>query len=140
MKLDEFLSLQVHTRKSPTHPEHDLQVACLQWFNYQYPRLRGLLFAVPNGAMLNGTLLQRQRAGKRLKDEGMVAGVADLLLLVPNQHYHGLCIEMKTAKGRQSPSQKDWQRRVEGRGYHYIVVRGLDDFVDAIEEYVKFAI
>ena len=29
--------------------EHRLQCACVRWFGYQHPELRGLLFAVPNG-------------------------------------------------------------------------------------------
>lgn len=32
------------------HPESDLQANCIKWFRYQYPALKLLLFAVPNGS------------------------------------------------------------------------------------------
>ena len=86
--------------------EHNLQCACVRWFNYQWPEYRGLLFAVPNGGARS-----KATAGK-LKAEGVVAGVADLILLVPKQWAFALCIEMKTEKGRQSPEQMELQRKV----------------------------
>ena len=76
-------------------PEHQLQCACVRWFRYAHADLSPLLFAVPNGGRRDHI------TGARLKAEGVVAGVADLLLLVPSQQHHALCIEMKTAKGRQ---------------------------------------
>jgi len=121
--------------------EHKLQCACVQWFNIQHRDLRGLLFAVPNGGARS-----KATAGM-LKAEGVVPGVADLILLVPRcfkahdddgwyNTIHGLCIEMKTAKGRQSPEQKAWQVIVEAKGYQYAVCRSFDDFVRTINEYL----
>lgn len=99
--------------------EHNLQCACVRWFTYQHPELAGLLFAVPNGGARS-----KATAG-RLKAEGVVAGVADLILLVPRPApaypYLALCIEMKTKTGRQSPEQKEWQAKVESHGYKYAV-------------------
>lgn len=116
--------------------EHQIQSACVRWFAYQHPELKGLLFAVPNGGARN-----KATAGK-LKAEGVVAGVADLILLVPRiKDYkpiiHALCIEMKTAKGRQSPDQKGWQARVEDFGYKYAVCHSLDEFIDTVEAYLR---
>ena len=99
--------------------EHHLQTACVGWFRIQYPHLATLLFAVPNGGARN------EITGARLKDEGVTAGVADLLLLVPNGTHHGLAIEMKTRTGRQSESQRMWQAAVEAQGYRYEVVRDV---------------
>lgn len=113
-----------------THIESNLQKTCVKWFRYQFPRYRNLLFAVPNGGARSAV------TGAILKAEGVLAGVADLLLLVPNKKYHGLCIEMKTAKGRQSQSQKDWEKAVTLQGYKYIVVRSADQFVKEIMEYL----
>lgn len=111
------------------HEESNLQIACVRWFRLQYPSLAPLLFSVPNGG-------RRDRVtGAILKAEGAVAGVADLLLLVPNIHRHGLCIEMKTPKGRQSPEQKAWQKAVESFGYKYAVVRYFEEFRDLILDY-----
>ena len=33
--------------------EERLQVSCVNWFDYQYPQYRQLLFAVPNGGSRN---------------------------------------------------------------------------------------
>lgn len=122
--------------------EHIIQSACVQWFNLQHRELRGLLFAVPNGGARS-----KATAGK-LKAEGVVAGVADLILLVPRcfkahddegwyNTVHALCIEMKTPVGHQSPEQKEWQRLIEEHGYKYAVVRSLDEFIDVVENYLS---
>lgn len=107
------------------HPEHQLQTACFQWFNLQYPEFRGLLFAVPNGG-------GRSRIeAALLKAEGVVAGVADMLLLVPSKGYAGLCIEFKAATkaAHQSEAQKKWERLINKHGaYKYTVVRTFEEF------------
>ena len=122
--------------------EHKLQCACVKWFAYQHPELQGLLFAVPNGSYRN-----KATAGK-LKAEGVVAGVADLILLVPVSKpchddagwwytLHGLCIEMKTKTGRQSPEQKAWAEKVLLKQYEYALCRSLDDFIATVEGYLN---
>ena len=122
--------------------EHNIQAACVRWFNLQWPEYRGLLFAVPNGGARS-----KATAGK-LKAEGVVPGVADLILLVPRcvkahddegwyNTIHALCIEMKTAKGRQSPEQKGWQEMVEAHGYKYAVCHSLDEFMDVVNGYLR---
>ena len=64
--------------------------------------------------------------------------MADLILLVPNANYHALLIEMKTPKGRQSDSQRAWQRAVAGNDdYLYVVCRSLDEFIREVETYLK---
>ena len=120
--------------------EHNIQCACVRWFNYQWPEYRGLLFAIPNGGARS-----KATAGK-LKAEGVVAGVADLILLMPKcikakdegwyNTIHALCIEMKTAKGRQSPEQKGWQEMVEAHGYKYAVCHSLDEFMAVVNGYL----
>lgn len=35
--------------------------------------------------------------------------------------------ELKAPKGRQSDTQKDWQKRVEALGHKYVLVRSLQD-------------
>lgn len=72
-----------------------------------------------------------------MKAEGVTAGVADLLLLVPTDRHHGLCVEMKTAKGRQRDSQRAWQAEVEAQGYKYVICRSFDDFRAEIRGYLS---
>ena len=113
------------------HIESSIQRQCVAWFRLQHPRYALLLVANANG-------------GKRshieaaiMKGEGVTAGVADLTLYLPNSEHHGLCIEMKTAKGRQSEHQKLWQKLVQGAGYRYKVCHSLEEFQDLIREYLK---
>lgn len=111
--------------------EHQTQCACVRWFRYQYAEYSMLLFAVPNGGARDAV------TGAKLKAEGVVAGVADLFLSIPSSLYHGLYIEMKTANGKQSKSQKIFQQRVEAMGYRYAIVRSFDEFVVEIRKYLN---
>ena len=121
-------------RRSPRQEESRLQQACVRLFALRWPRLEGLLLAVPNGGRRDAT------TGARLKKEGVVAGVSDLLLLAPSPAgAHGLCIEMKTPSGRQSPAQRAWQQKVEARGYRYALCRSLEEFASTVEAYLQGA-
>ena len=112
------------------HNESNIQIACVRWFRMQHPKLARLLFAVPNGGARNAV------TGAILKAEGVVPGVADLLLLVPAGPYHGLCIEMKTKTGMQSDSQTEWMTEGTEQGYAYSVCRSFADFVETINTYL----
>ena len=101
----------------------------MQWFRLRYPSYGKLLFHVPNGGQRN------KITAAILKREGVVAGVADLILLVPNDKHHGLCVEMKTPKGRQTDNQKEWEALVVDQGYEYRIARDLDDFMTIVYEY-----
>lgn len=120
------------TRKRPAEEEHRIQCACVRWFSLQYPRLHGRLFAVPNGGRRDAV------TAAKLKAEGVVAGVADLILLKSNRDYGALLIEMKTLKGKQRDSQKEWQNTVcADEEYKYVVCRSFDDFKREVDDYLK---
>ena len=119
------------------HDEHNIQVAFVRIFRLKYPALRSLLFAVPNGAKLSGTPLQRAKAWKRLEAEGALPGAADLFLAVPSGDLCGLFIEMKTPKGRQSDVQKAFEAAVVGNGYGYAMPRSVDEALRVVGQYLK---
>ena len=119
------------SRKKYRNDEHKLQVSMVNWFRLQYPSMRHNLFAVPNGGRRDAA------TGRILKDEGVLAGVSDLILLKSNQHYGALLIETKTKKGTQRESQKEWESKITADGYKYVVVRSLDDFIKEVEDYFK---
>lgn len=52
------------------------------------------------------------------------SGVGDLLAMRDGE---GVVIEVKTHKGRQRKSQKEFQTACEERGVQYILARSLDD-------------
>lgn len=112
------------------HAESRLQQSCVRYFRLAYPQYAYLLFAVPNGGA------RGKVEASIMKKEGIVAGVADLILLVPRQGFGSLCIEMKTQTGSQRLSQKTWQQEAEKNGNRYVVVRSFDQFRNAVTEYL----
>jgi len=104
--------------------EDALQQKCIFWFHNEFPDLRGLLFAVPNGGTRNA------REGQKLKRTGVVAGVSDLILLYDN---YAILLEAKTETGVQSKKQKDWQEKVENQGLDYYLFRSLKEFKSIIK-------
>jgi hypothetical protein len=131
MTYEEMMNLQHSARRPSRDIEHGLQVACVNVFRRLYPSLAPVLFAVPNGG-------RRDKAtGARLKDEGVVAGVSDLILLHRTERFGALCMELKTPTGRQSESQREWQKMAENHGNKYVVVRSVKDMTDAVADYLK---
>jgi hypothetical protein len=118
-------------RKKPVHRESQLQRECVKWFRLQYPALGHMLFAVPNGGSRNA------REAGIMKDEGVVPGVSDLILLLPRKGYGSLCLECKTPDGQQSYNQAAWQGSCEASGNKYVIFRSVDDFIKIVNWYLK---
>lgn len=106
------------------HQESILQSACVRWFRLQYPNL--VIYAVPNGGSRN------VREAQRLKAEGVLAGVADLVIMLPQGK--SLYIEMKVKGNKQTDNQKDFQKIAETLGYKYYVCYSFDEFKAIIEK------
>lgn len=86
---------------------------------------------MPNGGRRDAV------TGARLKAEGVIAGVSDLILLKSNRRHGALLIEMKRPGGRQSARQKWWQQAVTAADeYKYVVCRTLDDFMREVRSYI----
>ena len=111
--------------------ESQIQKACVEWFRKRYPDVGGAFHSVPNGGARNVW------TGKILKDEGAVSGVADLELLIPRHGYASLSIEMKTATGKQSKSQKDYAKSIVRYKNKYMVCHSVEEFQQAIIEYLE---
>jgi hypothetical protein len=109
--------------------ESILQQNCIIAFRYQYPLLANRLWAVPNGGWRNIA------TAVRLKKEGVISGVPDLVLSIPRQGYGALFIEMKAAKGRLSPAQIDFIKS-HGSDYKFVVIRSVDEFLREIKAYL----
>lgn len=112
-------------------PEDVIQQKCVIWFRNNYGlkthNPRYLLFSVPN-------------SGKDVKEQsykkatGMMSGVADLILLMPNGKT--IFVEMKTEKGIQSPTQKEFETAVINLGFNYILCRSFEHFQREIQELI----
>lgn len=115
--------------------ESTLQKSCVYWYRLQYRKTWMLLFSVPNGAYLQGDSVARAKQWKRLKAEGAVEGVSDLFLAVSGPlGANGLFIEMKTEEGKQTDTQKLFERAVTEAGFGYEVCRSLEQFQDIVNQ------
>ena len=135
MTKDEYITLiQKHNGKSkpkkkPAQPESKMQQECVKWFRFQYPN--HVLFAIPNGGSRNAI------EAAKLKREGVLSGVADLFLSCARKGLHGLYIELKVGKNKQSPNQIAFEIKVVKEGYGYKVVYSFDEFREVINGYLK---
>lgn len=113
------------------HIEDTLQKNCVAWFSLQWREYAGLLHHSPNGGKRNAT------ETAKFKAMGVRAGFPDLGLYVARHGFHGLFIELKTAKGRQTENQVFFQAMLEEQGYRYEVVRSLEEFRKLVNEYLS---
>lgn len=105
--------------------ESQLQQQIFIWFknNYQINK-KGFIFSIPNGGSRN--ILE----AKTLKATGVVAGVSDLIILMPNRC---IFVELKTETGNQSDKQKDFENVVSDLGFEYYLIRSLEEFKSIIK-------
>lgn len=119
--------------------ESRLQQQCVYWFRTQYPHY-AMLMTHPINEGSGHSEIDRMRQAIH-KKEGTVRGVPDLLLFMPAVYnaltYFGLGIEVKTATGRQSQEQKDYQKIFEAAGYKYVIVRSLEEFKQVVNDWIE---
>lgn len=98
------------------------------------PQLKWL-FAIPNGGDRN------MAVAANMKAEGVRAGVADLLLPVASNGYHGFFVEMKRRDGgTQSDKQLEFERFVVAEGYLYAVFHNWIEALKALLWYLNMSI
>lgn len=106
--------------------EHDLQKQIIAYLRlrkflcFETDVMDGLKFFSPKDS-------RRFAFIKHHNDMGYIKGQPDLIILLPIGN--ALFVEVKTAKGRQSDEQKEFQRRVESLGFNYLIWRSVDDAV-----------
>jgi hypothetical protein len=107
--------------------EAKIQQDCLIWFNNNYclksHEPRCMMFSIPNEGE-NAWEMQKK------KNTGLLRGASDTIVLIPGIP---LFMECKTNIGVQSPSQKEFQERVESLGFKYYIFRSLEQFQTIIK-------
>ena len=118
--------------KVPTEHEEQAFLIRRAWFERgKYPKLQ-LMFAVPNGGLRNKVV------ARKLKLEGLKAGVPDLILPVARGGYFGLYLEMKRLKGSTTAAeQKEWHAALQEEGYKVMVCKGAEVAWFELLEYLK---
>jgi hypothetical protein len=110
-------------------PEADLQRAVVI----------ALRFALPKGAIIHHCVYEVTEAGPRgakrqaiLVGMGVHAGFADLIVLCEGRV---LFLELKSLKGRLSPTQIEFRNAVMAQGFGWALVRSLDDALGALADH-----
>jgi len=113
----------------------------IRWARLMVAKLPELayLFAIPNQGRAGG---RRGRFwGARMAEEGLRAGVPDLMLPAARGGFHGLFIEMKRQAGSTvSAAQKEWHKALKEQGYEVVVARGAQEAIEAIRRYLSFEV
>ena len=91
----------------------------------------GLLFAIPNGGF------RHIATARKLKREGVKAGVPDVFLPYAAKNSAGLFLEFKTKKGKTSENQDGWIEALRREGYAVVVVRSAEEAVFCVAGYLR---
>lgn len=105
--------------------EHQLQVTIVKYLRYK----KYVVFSIPNHGV------RSPRMGAYYKEEGLLPGVADLFLMLPNKHSHGVFIEVKSKEGRMVETQKQFQIKCIQNDYEYWLIKDLDTLIKKISQY-----
>ncbi len=130
---DRFFAGQQEMATTRRQREHAAQARLMAWtleVRKRYPELN-LLFAIPNGEYRDW------KTARKLRAEGVKAGVPDLFLPVPRGGHHGLWIEMKMAGGRLSKAQRLWHRALEDQGYLVKTCWSAEEAQEALVDYLR---
>jgi len=112
------------------------QAALMTELRIRMPEVADLIYHVPNG----GHRLKKVAA--ELKEQGVAAGVPDLVLTMARGGYFGLYIEFKATPPNAasvSDSQHKWIRKLNEQGYLAVVCRGHFDAMEQIRAYLRLA-
>jgi len=123
------------------HQEYSLQKQICKWLQYQFPKV---LFLSDTIAAVKLTIPQGAR-NKAIQKEGFK--VPDLLILEPNEKYHGLFIELKIESPYKKNGDVKSSEHLEGqlksieklkeRGYYACFSWSFNMTKEIIEKYLK---
>ena len=105
--------------------EYQLQRYVVDLLRYS-ARQDVLWFAIPNGEYRFKT------TGAKLKASGVIAGAADLLIIIKGRAH---LLELKWGKGRLSPEQIAFAAAAEAAGASYAVARSPEQARDILQRW-----
>lgn len=110
--------------------ESVLQSQCVGWFKAQFPNI--VIFAIPNAAK------RSFRLAAKMKKEGMVSGIPDLMVAEPTYEAHGLFLEMKrTPKDKTTDNQNYYLQKLSEAGYKTAVCHSFEEFQQVTNQYLN---
>ena len=115
------------------HTEYASCVGVAEWW-----ALTHRMFGIPEGLLIHIPMSSNNpRAAFHAKRMGARKGIPDYMLCVPNQTYHGLFIEMKSATGALRPEQKAMALTLGNQGYAVRMCRSAQEARNLIENYLN---
>jgi hypothetical protein len=120
-------------RKLTLSAELGEQHAYFQWLSLKYPNHFEMTFHVPNEGKRNPRIARMS---------GIKAGVPDIFMMIPNQVFHGLCIEMKkkpttgSAAGKVTKGQKKMIDALNQHFYFATACWGCEEAINVTERYI----
>ena len=101
------------------------EIFIYHWNNY--PAERGLLcYNLNNSA--------NRIQGNQNKALGLIAGRSDMVYY---KNGKAIMLEIKTATGKQSRVQKQWQETIIAAGFEYYIIRSLNEFKNILRNEEK---
>lgn len=119
---------RIKVLKSGAISEESIHKTVMEWVR-SHPMIKKLVLHFPNEGH------RTNRFGKLLKDMGMRAGVADLLIAMGRHGFNGAWIELKSAKGVVSDAQKEFLDDMSQQGYFTAVCWSIDEAINTIDWY-----
>ena len=102
--------------------EDQFQAATFQFINHNYPKLRKLIFHVPNESATSNLMRMKLTA------MGLTSGIPDIVCICP-----AFGIELKLPKGIQSDKQKLVEQIWKRAGIPYFLCHNSSEVVFCIE-------
>lgn len=99
--------------------ESNLQAQCVKWVRNDLKLPYGTFFSVPNEG------IRSPKFASRLKAQGLIGGVPDLVLLTKGR---AVFFELKAEKGRLSEKQKLVINNLEKEEFKVYIIKDLETF------------
>lgn len=115
---------------SKLKPEQQVQIGLMRWFAATHPDVFPLVMASAGG------LWTSIKQATRMKSMGYKKGTPDVFVAYPMGGKHGLFLELKAAKGKPSPEQRQMIHALQEQGYAAAIAVGFDHAIALVTAYL----
>lgn len=116
-----------------TLTEHTIQSQIVQYLRFN----KIFCFSVPNGIFFNSSdKLKSYAYFNKLKSEGFLQGVSDLIILIKKRAIFVEC-KRQSKSSKQSTEQIEFEKEIKRLGFEYYVWRDVEDAEKFVKELKK---
>jgi hypothetical protein len=116
--------------KDGSPSESTIQKSVINWLKMQ-KSMDGLFMKIPNEGKRTASY------GRRMREEGMLAGAFDIFITLPAHGFHGMWLELKSRQGKLSLLQHKFKRKQESVGYYCVVCYDIDDAIENLTWFIN---